>query len=67
MIFELAESDQETLRKEAFWVLSNITAGSEDQIEKITEKDEYIEIIKAAVVKGTKKVINHVSLKIITL
>ena len=58
-IFELAKSDTVTLGKEAFWVISNIAAGPEEQIENITEKDTYIKIIKDAVVNDTKKVTDH--------
>jgi len=38
-----------TFRKEAFWAISNLSVGTQDQIEMILENDNSIERLKTAV------------------
>ncbi len=48
-VFELTENDSKLVRKEAFWAISNIAAGTLEQIEMIIENRNYIERLKTAV------------------
>jgi len=55
-LFELTQSDLKLIQKEAFWAISNIAAGSQEQIQQIIENDDYIERLKTAVVTEHKEV-----------
>jgi len=55
-VFHLINHPKAILRREALWVISNITAGTPKQIEMIMENQEYISRLKTIVATDTPTV-----------
>ena len=45
MLFNSTKHHEQTIRKEAIWTLSNITAGTPSHIENIIENHDYLEVL----------------------
>ncbi len=45
-VFELTSNPKSNVRKEAFWLLSNVSAGTSDQIELILKQHKSMEKLK---------------------
>jgi len=58
LLFKLSNSDNERIKIYATWSISNIAAGSPDQISKIIDNPEYINILNDKI-KGTDEKIRY--------
>ena len=55
-MFSLIQHTEKAVRKEAFWTVSNITAGSAEQIEHILAHPSFVEKIVEAVTNDAPEV-----------
>jgi len=56
VLWKLAEHKKAAIRKEVYWIISNITAGSTAQIESIMGNPTYVEKLLKAVREEEEKV-----------
>ena len=55
-VFELLSYPDKRVRKEACWLISNLTAGNEAQIELIISNSQYLEALKKTLFQDIKEV-----------
>ena len=59
-LFELASHQKKALRKEVFWIMSNITAGTSEQIAQILNQENYMNMIKKVVATDAQEVYKYI-------
>lgn len=55
-VFNLITCPDKKVRKEVCWIISNITAGSTDQINLILHNSSYMDALKNALIQDIKEV-----------
>lgn len=44
-LFQLAQHNKKAIRKEACWIVSNITAGNNNQISLVIDNLQYVQVL----------------------
>ena len=55
-IFELTTHPRKIVRKESFWIVSNLAAGNKDHLDLILENTNHLKAIKRALREDEKDV-----------